>query len=252
MKNRAAFTFAETLVIASLGFLLVGLALPSLNDAQQQLQAAQCLNNMRQWGLAFGLYCNDYRDYLPYTGQSNGTDIGFGFNLRAWYNVLPPYMKQTALKDLYNSQPPNTPVPGSRSVCICPSAPQISYTPTVTKPYFSYAMNLLNTGTGGRTYPRSKAALPSQVILLSESENNDFSFTDGFFIGTYGQPPGNIPRHSGGDNFVFVDGHAAWYSTNDFSRTAAESNNSSGPQIEWSHQPPYDIYWFPCSTCKKT
>jgi prepilin-type processing-associated H-X9-DG protein len=249
MKYRAAFTFAQTLVISSVGILLAGLLLPSLDDAKQKLQATQCLSNMRQWGMAIGMYCNDYQDYMPFDGLA--TDITQGFSLVAWYNVLPHYINQPPLKDLYSSSPPNIPLPGSRSIYICPSAPAISYTPTAAKPYFSYAMNRCNVGLSGRRYPRSKSALPAQVILLSESENDEYPFTDGYYIGVYGTPPANTPRHFGGRNFVFVDGHAAWYATNDYSRTAAEMNNGTGSLIEWIHNPPYKIYWWPCRNCPK-
>ena len=105
-------------------------------------------------------------------------------------------------------------------------------------------MNRLMNGLSGKSYKRSIAALPGQVILFSESENDDFSFTDGYHIGIYGVPPGNAPRHFGGRNFVFVDGHATWYATNDYSRTSAEMNNGTGSLAEWSHNPPYKIYWW--------
>ena len=111
MRNRTAFTFTEMLVLASVSFLLLGAALPSLDDAKQKLQASQCLGNMRQWGLAIGMYANDYRDYMPYEGTGNSA-IDATFNLAAWFNVLPRYMNQTPLRDLYTSTPPRTPVPG--------------------------------------------------------------------------------------------------------------------------------------------
>jgi prepilin-type processing-associated H-X9-DG protein len=255
MKNRAAFTFTETLVIASIGFLLIGLLLPSLEDAKQKLQAAQCLSNMRQWGLAFGMYCNDNQDYMPYTGMTG--DIGSGFNLGAWFNVLPHYINQPPLKDLYATN--QVPVPGSRSVFVCPSARPIDYTPTTSKAYHSYAMNrelqgVLPSPPGKGLYERSIAALPGQVILFSESENNEFPFTDGFFIGSGNlaiNPNQAAPRHSGGRNFVFVDGHAQWYTLDDYSRTKDETGNGTGSLIEWTHEPPYTIYWWPCRTCRK-
>jgi general secretion pathway protein G len=64
----------ELLVLVPIISLLGALLLPSLDDAKQTLQAAACLSNMRQWGLAFGLYCNDWNDYMPYEGQSFGAE----------------------------------------------------------------------------------------------------------------------------------------------------------------------------------
>jgi len=256
MRRREGFTLTELLVLMPVAALLGTLLFASLDDAKQKLQASQCLNNMRQWGLAIGMYCNDYNDYMPYEGTSVGIDAGP--NLAAWFNVLPHYINQTPMKDLYDSSPPNIAVPGKKSIYICPSVtsmdPAIPTPPTTNTPYFSYAMNRVLTGAGGRVYKRTIAALPAQVILFSESENNQYPFTDGYFIGFSGTPPQNIPRHSGGDNFVFVDGHAQWYTQADYSRTKAESTNAD---VEWGTTKPKQrkVYWFPCGDpdlCNKT
>jgi prepilin-type processing-associated H-X9-DG protein len=124
---------------------------------------------------------------------------------------------------------------------------QGSFGTDVNNPWFGYAMNRLENGLAGRTYPRSLSALPGQVIFLSESENNQFSFTDGFFIGPNNPTP-VPPRHSGGMNFVFVDGHAQWYALADYGRPSPMSAPSSA-QIEWAQ--PHALYWFPCRTCNK-
>jgi prepilin-type processing-associated H-X9-DG protein len=206
---------------------------------------------MRQWGLAMGMYANDYHDYLPYAG-TGGSPIDNGFNVVAWYNVLPHYINQTPLKDLYDSAPPNIPLPGQKSIFVCPSltAPRSDWVPpaTTSNPWFGYAMNRLENGLAGRRYPRSLSALPSQVILFSESENIIYPFTDGYFLGPNATPQ-VPPRHSGGMNFVFVDGHAQWYALADYGRPSPMSTPSSA-QIEWA-QPPA-LYWFPCRTCNKT
>jgi prepilin-type processing-associated H-X9-DG protein len=251
MKRRDAFTLTELLVLLPIAALLGGLLLASLDSSKQTLQAAQCLSNMRQWGLAMGMYCNDYHDYMPYEGASVG-GIDSGFNLVAWYNVLPHYINQTPLKDLYDSSPPNIPLPGQRSIYVCPSVttPASNWIPpaTASNPWFGYAMNRVLTGLAGKVYTRSKAALPGQVILFSESENDSFPFTDGYFIGKL--PPIPVPpRHSGGMNFVFVDGHAQWYKLDDYSRTKTEANNA-----DWEWRIPRALYWFPCGdpdTCNK-
>jgi prepilin-type processing-associated H-X9-DG protein len=223
--------------------------LPALNRAREKANAVSCLSNMRQWGLALGMYADDWNDYMPYEGQSGGTSILSGFNLGAWYNILGPYVGGKSLADLYNGN--TIPVPGTKSLFICPSAPKITYTPIPTKPYFSYAMNRTLTGLAGKVYKRSIATKPSETIFVAESENNDYSFTDGFFIGTYGTPPENAPRHSGGRNFCFLDGHAEWYKMDDYSRTSAESANGTGSRVEWAHDPPYKIYWWANDGLKK-
>ena len=256
MKRRDAFTLTELLVLVPIAAMLGTLLFASLDRSKQTLQAAQCLSNMRQWGLAIGMYCNDYNDYLPYTGAGS-SQIDGGFNLGAWFNIGAHYINQTPLKDLYGSSPPNIPLPGQKSIYVCPSltttAAGFTLPPTTSNPWFGYAMNrqmqgVLPSPPGKGLYKRSVAALPGQVILLSESENTIFPFTDGYFLGPNAFPP-VPPRHSGGMNFVFVDGHAQWYALADYGRPSPMSSQVSA-QIEWSQ--PHAIYWFPCSTCNKS
>src|ERR1700690_672436 len=105
MKERAdsrtkGFTFTKLLVVIALGAILVGTILPALNTAQDTMKAAVCLGNMHQWGLGFSLYAADQRDYWPYEGDDL-TAINQASNLGAWHNVVPPYLKQERLTDLY-------------------------------------------------------------------------------------------------------------------------------------------------------
>jgi prepilin-type processing-associated H-X9-DG protein len=106
-------------------------------------------------------------------------------------------------------------------------------------------MNRLLTGCSGAVYKRSIAIRPSQTIFLSESENNSYSFTDGYHLSTFTSPT-VPPRHSGGMNFVFVDGHAELLSQMQYQRSNTEN---SDPASEWAHQSSF--YWYPCSNCTK-
>jgi prepilin-type processing-associated H-X9-DG protein len=117
-KSSNAFTLTELLVVAPVALLLGTMLFAVSNDAKQQLQAAACLNNMRQWGLGFMLYANDYNDYFPYDGQP-GYVCG-GLNTNAWFNVVPPYIGQTPLCQLYTAGTPPTPL--TKSVWSCPSS----------------------------------------------------------------------------------------------------------------------------------
>jgi prepilin-type N-terminal cleavage/methylation domain-containing protein/prepilin-type processing-associated H-X9-DG protein len=248
-KKARAFTLIELLVVIAIIGILAAMLLPALNKAREKANAVSCLNNMRQWGFAIGMYADDWNDYMPYEGDTS-KPIDTGFNLGAWFNILSPYIGAKGLAALYDSTPPQIPLPGVKSIYICPSvhAPSSNYTgaPSVSNPYFAYAMNRVLTGGAGAVYKRSIADKASDTIFLSESENNTFSFTSGEFLGTTAATP-VPPRHTGGMNFVFLDGHAEWRKQLEYSRTTAEM---SAPANEWSK--PRTMYWYPCPTCKKT
>jgi len=250
-RKAGAFTLIELLVVIAIIGILAAMLLPALNKAREKANAVNCLGNMHQWGLALGMYCDDWQDYMPYEGV-NTSAIDSGFNLGAWFNILSSYVGTPSLATLYDSTPPKIPLPGGKSLYLCASVrtPAATYTgaPSPSNPYFSYAMNRVLTGLSGKVYKRSVCDKPSDTVFLSESENNSYPFTDGYYIGPNSPTP-VPPRHSGGMNFVFVDGRASWGKIEDYGRSQPMTAATSA-QVEWAQ--PRGIYWFPCSTCNKS
>ncbi|MHC5109930.1 MAG: hypothetical protein ACYTHJ_08640 [Planctomycetota bacterium] len=60
-----AFSILELLVVVGVLMLVLGILLPSLNDARKKAQRVTCLSNQRQIALAIQAYAQDYQDRLP-------------------------------------------------------------------------------------------------------------------------------------------------------------------------------------------
>ncbi len=74
MRNRKkAFTLIELLVVVAIIAILVAILLPALSSARLSAQNVACSSNLRQWGLGFAMYTDDYNGWLPW-GWGSGSD----------------------------------------------------------------------------------------------------------------------------------------------------------------------------------
>ena len=103
-NHRSAFTLVELLVVIAIIGILVSLLLPAVQSARESARRMQCLNHLKQMGLAFQMHHDTYK-HLPTGGWGwnyvGDPDDGFGENQPGgWtYNIL-PYMEQGNLHDI--------------------------------------------------------------------------------------------------------------------------------------------------------
>ena len=64
-KTRGAFTLIELLVVIAIISILAAILFPVFAQAREKARQASCMSNLRQIGLAFAQYVQDYDDLLP-------------------------------------------------------------------------------------------------------------------------------------------------------------------------------------------
>ena len=102
---RIGFTLIELLVVIAIIAVLIALLLPAVQSAREAARRAQCVNNMKQLGLAMHNYHDTVGSFPTsfWRGTLNADPkdpFGNGTNRHSWFAMILPYIEQT---NLYNS-----------------------------------------------------------------------------------------------------------------------------------------------------
>jgi prepilin-type processing-associated H-X9-DG protein len=100
------------LVVVAIIGILVSLLLPAVQAARESARRTQCVNNLRQYGIAFHNFEGVYKFLPPSSVSGTGVasvtvrqKLGMGTNTRhSWVSLILPFLEQKNIQELYRYQ----------------------------------------------------------------------------------------------------------------------------------------------------
>ena len=232
-RRYRGFTLIELLVVVAIIAMLIAILLPSLQRARDQARATVCMSNMRELGMGFYYYMEEYDGHPPPNRLRASNDAPYGgtppdFRDSDWWyyaHMVPKYVpsdKHTQTNSAFSG------------VFECPSDPDAgrAYSMNVFAGDYPSDRSFATIYTRGTPFNPLKIDQPQQYLLFGEAHA---IFADSLNEGLYGtryvigQEGSSIYRkfmkveenadrgpfrgyidftkHGGAANFVFADQH---------------------------------------------
>lgn len=232
-RGKKGFTLIELLIVIAIISILAAILFPVFSKARENARRTSCLSNLKQIGLGFMQYMQDYDEQLPYGKLKDGDGNTVGET--QWHASVQPYLKSAQILRCPSDSAERVTSYGENGF-IAKEPKGLSKSPWDTSEFM----------------PQSLVGIQatSEVILLSEMADGmtgNYIHAHHWTVPGYSDYDGKWPsedpkvfakdlaldRHLEGFNAAFVDGHAKWMR---FEQTY---------QVDLSVAPPIKGMWDP-------
>ncbi len=191
-RRLRAFTLVELLVVIAIIGILIALLLPAVQAAREAARRSQCVNNLKQIGIAvhehhdtfkiFPTAGRNWQDYPSFTGTTGGSpDAAPTQTAGQFYQIL-PYLEQNAVYEAANATNVTGDADVDRGLAIISAPIPAYYCPSRRRPT---AYNR----TSHRIYYKdlTVATVPNRPVAMvdyagcSYERNSSYLITRGFF-----------------------------------------------------------------------
>jgi prepilin-type N-terminal cleavage/methylation domain-containing protein/prepilin-type processing-associated H-X9-DG protein len=238
-KIRKAFTLIELLVVIAIIAILAAILFPVFGRARENARRSSCQSNMKQIGLAFVQYAQDYDEIMPRSSSS--------VLAQTWMQLIEPYGMKTGTTTTGTGNAPYLRCPSDTLERTVTTAQPVSYAIiSFSKGPFPGRNNVSpwsrdSTGAVGRNL--SAIPAPAGTLMVAEAPlrgnvvgnlfndvtapsqlttSTDHRVQDGRYSGTTAgnrgigveatgsTDTGKVAQHFDGWNYLFFDGHVKW------------------------------------------